>query len=585
MCGVAGVFLKNNKIINRKTLSSFSKSLLHRGPNAQTTFYDNNVSLVHTRLSIVDLVGGDQPLTNDQGHTIVVNGEIYNHIELRKNWQNSYCFKTNSDSEVILASYLLSKDLKSTMSNLRGMYAFACYDSKKEIMFLSRDPFGIKPLYYIEDNRGVVFSSEIKTFLDSGWCSRTPDYKSIVEILQLRYGTKNVTIVANVKRLLPGQTLILYKGKIINSFITNALPKVLSSYQKKTDVLERLKKSLIDSINVHLRSDVPYGLFLSGGLDSAAILSLISKKKLKPIKTFTVSFEKYNTYDERLVAKKLSTYFGTEHEEINLSEKDFWGLLPEVIECMDDLIFDPAMIPTFKMAKIASRNLKVILCGEGSDELFAGYRRYQKVGWPISVGGRFMRIKGVFDGSIIFNKFYEDLWRSSLLNKFMSMNFFSYTKLQCLQSIDMGTWLPNNLLIKLDRCLMSNSLEGRAPFLDPFVVRNSYVLSDKFKVNYYWGKWILRLLVEKEFTFLQPFIKKKGFRVPMENWILKYKKQLSNILPYHESFKYLCNTLNLKNYLQYASKKQAVGVWSLFVYYLWYQRYIKGQTLSDQPFE
>ncbi|MCP4923339.1 MAG: asparagine synthase (glutamine-hydrolyzing) [bacterium] len=585
MCGVAGLYLKNGKAIDEKVLEKFSNTLRHRGPDGQASFIHKDVGLVHTRLSIIDLEGGAQPLTNTKGQALVANGEIYNHVELRERWKDRYPFQTQCDSETILASYVLSSNLEESVKELRGMYAFALYDRPEETLILSRDPFGIKPLYYFEDGRGVAFASEIKTLLESGWCSRTPDLHSIAEILQLRYGTGAETPLSGIKRLLPGETVVVRHGSIVNSFITGALPTALSKELKEKEALEQLKAALKDSVHVHLRSDVPYGLFLSGGLDSATILSLMSKESPAPVRTFTIGFANGDVHDERVAARKLSAHFGTEHEELTFSESDFWGLLPQVVEALDDPIFDPAMMPTFKMAKRAAQELKVILCGEGGDELLAGYRRYQKVKWPQWMGGRVMRQKGLFEGTGIFQPPYTDVWNSQLLSRAEAIKPSVNTKLQWAQAIDMATWLPNNLLTKLDRCLMAHSLEGRTPFLDPVVAAASYGLPDSLKVRRQWGKWILRHWMEKDLELAEPFTKKRGFNVPVGPWVLKYKKQLADLLPSHEAFEGLCDRSNLKSYIQNSTKDQGMGLWSLLIYALWYQRFIQGKPLGDKVFD
>ncbi|XP_022778101.1 uncharacterized protein LOC111319618 [Stylophora pistillata] len=584
MCGIAGLYLKNKKSVDEKLLKRFSKALLHRGPDDQTFFTHQDVGLTHTRLSIIDLEGGAQPLTNDKQQWLIANGEIYNHVELRERWGSHYHFQTQSDSEIILAAYNLSSDLKEAIQELRGMYAFALYDSAQETLILSRDLFGIKPLYYMEDERGVAFASEIKTLLDNGWCSRNPDLDSISEILQLRYGTEAQTPVSGIKRLQPGETLVVRNGTIVDAFITQSLP---ADFQKlsQEEALERLKSSLKDSVHVHLRSDVPYGLFLSGGLDSATVLSLMSRESAKPVRTFTIGFSNGDVHDARVAARKLSAHFGTEHEELTFSENDFWTLLPQVIEALDDPIFDPAMMPTFKMAKIAAQELKVVLCGEGGDELLAGYRRYQKVKWPQWMGGRIMRQKGLFSGTKIFTSSYENIWRSRLSDCAQKIKSSTHTRLQWAQAIDIATWLPNNLLTKLDRCLMAHSLEGRTPFLDPIVAQATYGLPDHLKVRRQWGKWILRQWMEEDLPLAEPFTKKRGFNVPVGHWVLKYKVQLANLLPDHEAFEGLCNRSEMQNTIRSATKDQGMGVWTLLVYALWYQRFIQGRPLGDKVFD
>ena len=565
MCGIGGFYAKHTPL-SLDLLKTIAKSMSHRGPDGEAIEISQQVGLVHRRLSIIDLATGQQPLRDDAGRLLVVNGEIYNYLELKQDFPE-IPFRTQSDCEVILPLYA-RYGLQFT-DHLRGMYSLALYDPATQKLILSRDLFGMKQLYYAQTSQGFLFASEPQALLETGLVRRMvhPDVRS--ELLQLRYTTGRDTLFAGIQRLLPGETLVIQGGDIIHRTqeIKRTKPTAVTTLEQGLDLYERTFR---ESIQVHLRSDVPYGLFLSGGLDSAGLLAFMHRETSAKIRTYTIGFEAKTVHDERGQAAKLSRHFQTHHTEINFTEQDFWSLLPKVMEAHDDPVFDQAMVPTFKLASVARQDVKVILCGEGGDELLAGYRRYQKVSWPFWLGGRLARRHGAFKNTSINSAF--EPWRQGLAQVEKEALKQTDTKIQASQWIDLETWMPNNLLLKLDRCLMAHGIEGRTPYLDRQMFDHLFSLPDKFKIRQGQGKWVLRQWLSRHLPIAEPFARKKGFSVPVDVWIQNKAGRLGSLVARQSGIEEFLNPEDV--YEIFTDPKRTHEAWILLSYALWHQRHI-----------
>lgn len=581
MCGLAGLIWRQSPY-NEEVLESLRDALAHRGPDDNGVVTFQSISLVHTRLSIIDVGGGHQPLEDKENRTLLVgNGEIYNYVELKQDYAQ-YPYACQSDMEVIFPLY--REHGVSFARSLRGMFALALYDEREERLILARDPYGIKPLYYVDTPSYFAFSSEIQAFVKARLVHPALNIPTRDELLQLRYNTGAETTFEGVKRLLPGETMVLEKGIIKERFIHDCLPKKFSKVTQDK-ALQDFDRALSDSVKVHLRSDVPYGLFLSGGLDSAAILKLMERHTSQPIQTFTIGFDQTSVHDERLPASQMAAAVGANHRELYFTEADFWEILPKVVTIMDDLIFDQAMLPTYKLAQEAAKHVKVVLCGEGGDEMLAGYRRYQKARLPLLLGGRLSRQKGVFhEWKNLFTHDFSQ-WRRSLDALQKQETLSSRTRVQIAQAIDCRSWLANNLLVKLDRCLMAHGIEGRTPFLDPVVTEATFDLSDDLKIKRGYGKWLLRQWLAKNFPEAQPFEKKRGFRVPVGAWLLSQKERLVFLLPRQEGLRQICDQDYFHGFLKTFTEKDEFAIWTLLVYALWYKHYYQGVSLQGGTFD
>ena len=488
MCGIAGLSLKNNNSLLFKKFSKIISYLSHRGPDSNGSYKKKKVKLIHTRLSIVDIDGGAQPIKND-GLVLVANGEIYNDLIIRKEIKK-YKYKTKSDCESILAVY---KEYGiEGFKKLRGMFSFAIYDEKKNVTIIGRDIFGIKPLYFSAIEEGIIFSSEIQSIKKIYLKNLNISESQLLEFFQLQYCSGKRTIFKEIQRVRPGENLVIKDGKITKSQI-NTLPK--KKKQQKIIDDKFIFQSLKDTVEVHLRSDVPYCLFYSGGIDSTLIMYFMNILNLnKKICAYSVNFEINQTNYNNLI-KNIADQFNIEFNSINFTEEDFWNLLPFAAKNIDEPIADYAILPTFKMASEASKNFKVALSGEGGDELFAGYGRYKSLKTPYK--GAFSKLNFLSQKNWDFNLKTSTPFKLEL------------SQLQNFQYFDYLNWLPNNLLVKLDRCLMTFGMEGRTPLIDQELFSKFFYIEDRLKQKKGFGKYLIRDFLSKKIKNYDSFLKKK----------------------------------------------------------------------------
>jgi asparagine synthase (glutamine-hydrolysing) len=585
VCGLAGIFLYNGGQ-NHGAVNVLESSLLHRGPDGRGDFWYRGIKIVHTRLSIVDLETGAQPIRDSRGVILVANGEIYNNLELR-DALGGESFRTKSDCEPALHLHKLKGP--AFASDLRGMYAIAIVDPDNQYIQLARDPFGIKPLYYTEFNGGTAFASEAGALLDAGLAPRNLNTEKRQELFQLQFTTGTDTIFENIKRVKPGQTLTLSSGKVTHSQDVAALSKMGPENWTEKEALEKLEVALMDSVSVHQRSDVPYGMFLSGGVDSSVVLACMRDLNEQPVEAFTAGFSGTLVSDERGHAKAVAEAAGANFNSVEFSENDFWSLLPAIAAAMDDPAADYAILPTYKLGQVAHEaGLKVILSGEGGDELFAGYGRYRKLMRPWFLGGRRMRSRGVFDNFDILCDI-SNKWQDTVNEVWQTESNAERTKLQIAQAVDCADWLPNDLLIKLDRCLMAHGVEGRTPFLDPKIADLAMLLPDNLKVKGRIGKYLLRLWLDQKLPEAKAFEKKKGFTVPVAEWIGRRGAALGKILAERECIKDACDVSLVENLFisleTKSNKRNGQAAWILLFYALWHRRHIEGVVPEGNVFD
>jgi asparagine synthase (glutamine-hydrolysing) len=499
MCGIAGVLGGN------QSARPLIEQLAHRGPNGIRVEDGPGWSIGHARLSIIDLEGGWQPL-HAAGSTIIGNGEIYNYLELTEEFGLKDRLSTGSDFEPLLHLYALEGE--KAFDRLRGMYAF-CLIGHDGRTWLVRDPFGIKPLYYRDglhgrdEGEGVIFASEPRALVDR---PPTLDKHAAGQLLALNYAFSPSAMQDSI-RLPPGAIARVDGDSVQTCRIRPALPPAGVTRGDEATLLKQLDAVLEDSVRVHQRSDVPYGLFLSGGVDSAAIATLMSRLNSRPVVGFTCGFDAPGARDERAQAERVARALDLDWRETTFTEEDFWSIAPQVAWALDDPTADYATLPTYKLAQAARKDLTVVLTGEGGDELFGGYGRYRRAMRPAWLGGRPAEPR-------VGHPWIDD-WRHQAARVAEP----GRTRLQQAQAADIATWLPDDLLLKLDRCLMANGLEGRTPFLDPKVAEFAFNLPDRMKLRGRYGKWLLRKWLEQHCPAADPWGKKKGFTVPVAGWI------------------------------------------------------------------
>lgn len=576
MCGIAGVQHNQSSRPDMASLQAMAHSLAHRGPDDEGIEIYDRTAFIHRRLSIIDLSSGHQPLKSDPGLSLIANGEIYNYRELKETF-SSYPYYTQSDCEVLLALYQ-EKGLK-FLQNVRGMYALALYDESKGQLILARDPFGIKQLYYTITGEGMAFASEAQALIKGGYSASYVHPQARAEVLQSRFTPGSQSIFAPIHRVMPGEILVFEKGCLEDQHMSSFVSFSKPSQKTEKDALIEFEEKFKESVQIHLRSDVPYGLFLSGGLDSGALLHFMASETQQPIKTFTIGFDHGSVHDERFQARVIADHYKTHHHEMVCTEKDFWATLPLVAAAVDDPVFDQALVPTYMLAQEAAKSVKVVLCGEGGDEMLAGYRRYQKAKWPRWLGGKLRRHTGLFEKAGLKSSHLEG-WEKGLqsLEKDAQSHFTS--PVMQAQWIDCQSWLAHSLLIKLDRCLMSHGLEGRTPFLEPKFAEFCLSLPDSLKTHWNFGKWILRRYLQDHAPHLKPFDKKKGFRVPVDAWLLKKAPRLAVLVARQPGIEELFDAHQIKDFLCHPPKKHMDTVWSLVFYALWHQIHIMNVPVS-----
>jgi asparagine synthase (glutamine-hydrolysing) len=567
MCGLAGVMTRDGSAPEPALLHALQDAIAHRGPDGRGIRVAGDTALIHTRLSIVDLVTGDQPLFAPGGAALVANAEIYNDPDLRAAMAGTP-FRTRSDCEP--AVFLAEREGAGFAEHLRGMYAIAVHLPASGQLFLARDPFGIKPLYYVETEKLFAFASEPQALLAAGLGSRAAAPEKFAELLQLKFTTGAATVFPGIFRVLPGETLVVEAGKIVARRFRPALPSGGPRPIGHAEALRRLDEVLLGSVTAHLRSDVPYGLFLSGGIDSAALLALMRRASGGRVDALTVGWEGGGARDESREAERLAGLMGADCHRIEMSARDFWTLAPRIAASIDDPTADAAVLPSWLLGRAArAGGLKVTLCGEGGDELFGGYSRYKKRRAPWRWISRPPRAKGVFGDPAALAG-----WRGGIAAAEAAAGQ-GRSALQAAQAVDIAEWLPNDLLTKLDRTLMTHAVEGRTPFLDPLVADFAFRLPDAEKAGVRFGKVLLRDWLAGAFPQAGAYARKQGFKPPVGAWMAARAHELSPLVAAHPALAGVVAAEAVRAAFEGAAR-DSQPAWSLLFAALWHGHHVLG---------
>jgi len=591
MCGIAGLSLHDN-VPERDMLLKMGQHLSHRGPDDTGLLIKHTTGLVHTRLSIIDLAGGHQPLfAHNDSLILVANGEIYNYIELRGRLEAlGHGFKTHSDCEVILHAYAeFGLDF---IENLYGMFAFALYDSAEKRLIIARDRLGIKPLFIAHHTYGLAFGSEIKSLLPS--FVNTPEINpaGLMQYLQNQFSSDHTTILKHVDRVLPGEALCVESGKIIRRW---RYWTALGIAPQEIDIAQAQEQfdGLMETVmRQHMRSDVPFGLFLSGGIDSSVVLALLSRYKSEPVRTFSVGFPNTPAGSELPTAQMLANHFGCRHSSYTPDRDMMFSRLPYSIWAADELMRDNANLPTLMLAEEASRELKVIFSGEGGDEVFGGYGRYRMPRlerWAnnlISPGSGGFRTRGTYRRPWPHRLFGDELLSSLDVARKPFIQAWqqspgTWSDLQRMQYTDITSALPDNLLVKVDRMMMAWGIEGRVPLLDHRIVEFGFALPDHLKFKGSTGKVFLRHWAARHLPHDHLRTRKKGFIVPIAEWLTgDILKQLNETLPNNPAIKNWFKPAGIQELIQQQHKKGNVSrqLWAIFQFAIWHRILIEGNA-------
>ena len=602
MCGITGFIDK--KITNKnKVIKDMADIIKHRGPDSEGYYIDTDIAIGFRRLSIIDLENGNEPIYNeDKTKLITFNGEIYNYKYLKEDLiEKGHIFTTNTDTEVILHGYEEYKE--DILPMLRGMFSFIIYDIKKKELFGARDFYGIKPFYYYHKGRTFMFSSEIKSFLANPNFEKELNKDMLEKYLSFQYSVTEETFFKHVYKLPQGH-YFKYKNDTITikKYYELELENNNNSLESNKTKLNDLVN---DSIKVHKISDVPVGSFLSSGVDSSLITKLSGVNK-----SFTVGFEnkKYSELDN---AKKLANKLQIENINKKITKKEFFDIFPLVEYYMDEPLADPSAVALYFLCNIASESVKVILSGEGADEIFGGYNIYHEpyslswynyIPYPIRKtigllayplkdkrGFNFLvrRSKNIEESYIgnafIFdtneikkilayppsNKTYKDITKP-YYNKIKK-----YDKVSKMQYIDLNLWLPNDILLKADKMSMANSIELRVPYLDRIIVDYAKTIPTKYKIKNNQTKYLLRQVANEYLDKEIANKKKLGFPIPIREWIKDndiYNKIKDTFKQGQEFF----NTQEIIKLLEEhieGKKDNSRKIWTIYSFLIWYKEY------------
>lgn len=599
MCGIVGLVKKGKK---EKLIKQMGDRIIHRGPDGEGYYIDGDVALGHRRLSIIDLSSGDQPMMNEDGTVVTVfNGEIYNYLELKEELISlGHSFKTKSDTEVLVHGF--EEWYTDLPNHLRGMFAFAIYDKKSGEVFLSRDNFGIKPLYYAYMNKTFMFASEIKSFLDLKDFKKEFNESILGTYLEFSFVPTNETFFKGVYRLDAGSSILYKDGDIkINKYYKIDFKDSDISYM---EAVKKIGDVMEDSVKKHLLADVEVGSFLSSGIDSSYIVSLA-----KPNKTYTVGYDNLK-YDEIEYAKDLASKLGINNENYVISKKEYMEVIPKIMYHLDEPTSDPAAISLYFVSKLASRDVKVVLSGEGADEFFGGYNYYReevdykfynKIPFAIrhlisKVAGIFPEVRGLNflvrrgekleDNYIGVNRnFSYKMARKVLKNKYdlkasdvtkdTYKEFNGYSNINKMQAIDINYWLMKDILLKADRMTMAQSIEGRVPFIDKEVFSVASVLPINYKVTKENTKVALRDAAKKVIPNDAYKKKKLGFPVPIREWLKEddVYNEVINTFDSPVAKKYFKEDV-IKKLLEehrLGKKDNYRKVWTIYSFLKWYE--------------
>ena len=562
MCGIAGLIsLDGRALPGPQTLDAMCRTIVHRGPDDQGTFHTDWAAIGMRRLSIIDVAGGHQPVTSAGGRTqLVFNGEIYNFRELRQTLEaRGYVFQSHSDSECIAHAY--AEYGTDCFAMLRGMFAIAIVDQDRRRLVLARDRIGKKPLYLGELSPGVLgFGSELKTLLAvPGWQPRI-SMDAVQDFFSLGYIPAPDTIFEGIGKLPPGHWMSIEPGQ------DGGAPNIVQTRYSHVDFLpkwtdnedtlqERLFAELDDAVRVRLVSDVPFGAFLSGGLDSSVVCALMTRHLSQPLKTFSIGFDEAG-FDELPDARRVAQHLGTEHHEM-VVRPDAANLLETLVHHFDEPFGDSSAIPTFLVSQLAARHVKMVLSGDGGDELFAGYSRYRryatlqrirratlgmapglaKLGGALLPGARGRRLSGIgqrlglswpddylalvalanpADLRLLFGERAHADPFSSVRQRFVRSDIDSHA--EQILSGDMDTYLVDDILVKVDRTTMANSLEARAPLLDQNLIAFAARLPFDLKLRGEQGKYLFRKVAARLLPAEVLTKRKQGFAIPLATW-------------------------------------------------------------------
>jgi len=625
MCGIAGFTQYHQNFGDIKNLKTMGDAIRHRGPDASGTYIEQNIGLCHRRLSIIDLSElGNQPLiSHDENYVISYNGEIYNYLELRKQLvDDGYPFKTQTDTEVLLALY--ARDGKDCLEKINGMFAFAIWNKNKQTLFLARDRIGKKPLYYYTNNTDVVFASELKSILTQQAVPREIRLDAVYDFFAYQYIPDPKTIFQNIYKLEPGHYLEVSAEGIKKEKYWDISFKQQSKLPE-TDLKKQLHQLIKEGTASRMISDVPLGAFLSGGIDSSAIVATMANISEQPITTCAIGFNE-KEFNETEFAKIVADQYQTHHHELTV-HKNVREYLVHIVSFFDEPFADPSLVPTYFVSELARKKVTVAISGDGGDEIFAGYEKYttdyienrlRNLFPKFFRSSIFPMLESIFSrlDHRIFRKavtllnslkqeqdmgFYlsnsqitDRVWEKIILDKTRNnlghyhpssitttyyQNSDAPDHLSKILYTDMKTYLPGDILVKVDRMSMANSLEVRAPILDYHLIEFASTIPSDLKYHKGEKKYLLKETVKQDLPKSILNRKKMGFSVPLAKWLRTEIRELTEETLF-KSKAGLRDYFKMDIILQFweehqsGEKDHSTVLWSFLMFQIWWNEYM-----------
>jgi asparagine synthase (glutamine-hydrolysing) len=622
MCGIAGIFNFDQRPVVEEEVRAMCDAMVHRGPDDAGYYLSDRIGFGMRRLSIIDIDGGHQPVHNeDRSVWVVFNGEIYNFKQLRASLERrGHIFETNTDTEVIVHLYEEYED--SCVEKLRGMFAFAVWDEKRKKVLLARDRLGVKPLFYSVNNSRLAFGSELKVLLQLPDIERRLNWAAMAGLFSSMCTPTAESIVDGVHKLKPGHILTAssQKGIRIREYWDVEFDP---DYTKSEDFfVERLRDLLEESVKLRMIADVPLGAFLSGGIDSSAVVATMAKLSSRPVKTFSIGFSdpEYNELD---YARTVARQFHTEHHELVL-EPNVLDVIEDIAWYLDEPFGDSSAIPTYMVSKLAAENVTVVLSGDGGDELFAGYdrylverseRKYSAIPWPVrkaaGLAGKIMRegMKGrrflrhlelngadrYLDSTMLFREYDKSsLFHSDAYRQIQDHDVYNGWRsilrnadrhwLSSLQYLDIKSYLPNDILMKVDRMSMAHSIEAREPLLDHRLVEFAATIPPELKMKGATTKYIFKRAMEGILPDGILYRRKQGFAVPLSRWFRGRLGPFVRDLLLSE--KSVQRGIFQKSYIERLielndrGRSMDLPLWTLITFELWCRRFIDESPIG-----
>ena len=626
---------RSHETIDMRVLEEMRDVIRHRGPDDSGVFAGGRVGLGHRRLSIVDVAAGHQPMTNEDGSLhIVYNGEIYNHADFRARLEaGGHVYRTHCDTETIL--HLYEEEGARAVEHLRGMFAFAIWDERRKELFIARDRLGVKPLYYVHREDGsLFFASEIKALLKARAVRAAINYRGLSDYLANHATSGEETLFSGVKRLLPGHTLLWRDGeiKITRYWDVHFAPGETEERKRDGDYITEWRELFRESVRLRLMADVPLGMFLSGGIDSSAIAAMMSGMVSDPIKTFSVAFAEREA-NELEYARMVARAFKTDHHEVVVSPEEFFAALPQLVWHEDEPLAHPSSVALYFVSRLASEHVKVVLTGEGSDELLGGYDRYRKTIYNLALGARYhtfttRRLRRIvsnriarlpatskarqkllrtflcvepdiesiyFDNFAVFPRVMQaELLTRETMERIGAEGLDPYTGVRgYLDATDARTLLDrllyadtktylHELLMKQDQMSMAASIESRVPFLDHKLVEFTARLPARLKLRGWTTKYILRESMKG--LLPEPILKRRkmGFPVPVGTWFRGQYRHIVDeyVLSERAAARGIFDSGFVRRLVaehQAGAGNHSERLWALVNFEMWLRRFVDGE--------